>query len=283
MQRQAVREKAENVKEIRELIQKYDSIGIANLYKVRASQLQELRKKLWNSAYLRVIKNSLMERAIPDSKAGSSIKELKEYVKGSNLFLFTNLNPFKLALILERSKIKAIAKAGDIASEDVVVPAGNTGLPPGPIISQLGSVGIPTRIESGSVWVNRDTVVAKEGETISQSLAPILSKLGIKAVEMGLRLKVVYDNGVIIPENQLDIDLNEYKKNLSEAYAQAMNLSLNAAVPTSENIAMLVQIATAETYNLAFNAGIPTPETISDLLRKAHHEALALSKITSKQ
>jgi large subunit ribosomal protein L10 len=264
MQRQAVREKAENVKEIREIIQKYESIGIANLYKVRASQLQELRKKLENSAYLRVIKNSLMERAISDSKAGSNIKELKEYVKGSNLFLFTNLNPFKLALILEKSKIKAIAKAGDTAAENVVVPAGNTGLQPGPIISQLGSVGILTRIESGSV-------------------APVLSKLGIKAVEMGLTLKVVYDKGVIIPENQLSLDLNEYKKNLGEAYAQAMNLSLNAAVPTSENISMLVQISAAEAYNLAFSAGVPTAETISDLLKKAYYEALALSEKISKQ
>jgi len=283
MQRQVLREKAENVKEIRELMQKYESIGIASLYKVRASQLQELRRKLEKNAYLRVIKNSLMERAISDSKAGGNIKELKGYLQGPNLFLFTNINPFKLALILQRSKIKAFAKVGDVAAEDVVVPEGNTGLPPGPIISQLGSVGIPTRIESGSVWVNRDTVVAEEGETISQSLAPVLSKLGIKSVEMGLTLKVVYDNGVIIPEEQLSLDLDEYRKNLGEAYAQAMNLSLNTAIPAPENIAMLVQIAAAEAYNLAFSAGVPTPEIISDLLRKAHYEALALSEKIPKQ
>ena len=283
MQRQVLREKAENVKEIRELMQKYESIGIASLYKVRASQLQELRRKLEKNAYLRVIKNSLMERAISDSKAGGNIKELKGYLQGPNLFLFTNINPFKLALILQRSKIKAFAKVGDVAAEDVVVPEGNTGLPPGPIISQLGSVGIPTRIESGSVWVNRDTVVAEEGETISQSLAPVLSKLGIKSVEMGLTLKVVYDNGVIIPEEQLSLDLDEYRKNLGEAFAQAMNLSLNTAIPAPENIAMLVQIAAAEAYNLAFSAGVPTPEIISDLLRKAHYEALALSEKIPKQ
>jgi large subunit ribosomal protein L10 len=283
MQRQVLLEKAENVKEIRELIQKYESIGVASLYKVRASQLQELRRNLEKDAYLRVIKNSLIERAISDFKADSNINELKEYVKGPNLFLFTNLNPFKLSLILEKNRIKALAKAGDIAYEDIVVPAGNTGLPPGPIISQMGSVGIQTRIESGSVWVNRDTVVAKEGETISQSLAPILSKLGIKAVEMGLTLKVIYDHGVIIPEDQLRLDLGEYRKNLNEAFAQAMNLSLNAAVPTPENIAILVKIAASEAYNLAFNAGVPTPETISDLLKKAHREALALSETIPKQ
>lgn len=283
MQRQVLLKKAEKVKEIRDVIQKYNVIGIASLHKVRASQLQQLRRNLEKIAHLRVIKNELMKRAISESEGKPNLEKLKEHLKGSNLFLFTNLNPFKLVLLLEKSKVKDFAKAGDIATEDVIVPAGNTGLPPGPIISQLGSVGIRTRIESGSVWVNRDTVVARKGEVISESLAPVLSKLGIKSVEMGLLLKVVYDEGLIIPEEELKLNLEEYKQNLSEAYMQAFNLSLNAAYPTRENISMLIQIAAMKAYNLALNASIPTPETIKDLIRKAYLEAAALSsKIQEK-
>jgi len=283
LQRQVLLKKAEKVKEIRDVIQKYNVIGIASLHKVRASQLQQLRRNLEKIAHLRVIKNELMKRAISESEGKPNLEKLKEHLKGSNLFLFTNLNPFKLVLLLEKSKVKDFAKAGDIATEDVIVPAGNTGLPPGPIISQLGSVGIRTRIESGSVWVNRDTVVARKGEVISESLAPVLSKLGIKSVEMGLLLKVVYDEGLIIPEEELKLNLEEYKQNLSEAYMQAFNLSLNAAYPTRENISMLIQIAAMKAYNLALNASIPTPETIKDLIRKAYLEAAALSsKIQEK-
>ena len=277
MQRQVLLQKAEKVEETKKLLRKYKTIGIANLYKVRASQLQELRKRLKGIAYLRVIKNTLMERAISELKDLPNIEKLKDYLKGSNLFLFTEINPFKLVLILEKSKVKGFAKAGDVASEDIVVPAGNTGLAPGPIISQLGSVGIPTRIESGSVWINRDTVVARKGEVISQSLAAILSKLGIKAIEAGLSLKVVYDNGLIIHEEDLVIDLEEYKQRISEAHLEAFNLSLNAAYPTAENITALLQVAVSEAYRLALNADVPTPETIEDLIRKAHLEALALS------
>jgi large subunit ribosomal protein L10 len=276
-----LREKAENVKQIRDVILKYKAIGIASLHKVRSIQLQELRKKLHDTAHIRVIKNSLVERAISDSAIPNADK-LKEYVKGSNVFLFTNLNPFKLARLLEKSKVKAVAKVGDVTAEDAVVPAGNTGLPPGPVISQLNSVGIQTRIESGSVWVNRDTVVLKKGGIVSESLAPILSKLGIKPVEMGLTLRAVYDSGVIIPEEQLRLDLDEYKKNLSEAYTEAFSLSLNAAVPMPENIAVLLQIAFANAHNLALNASIISPETVEDLVRKAHFEANALAaKISS--
>jgi len=277
LQRQVILKKSEKVKEIRDLVQKFEAIGIADLRKVRAHQLQELKRELKDTAYLRVAKNALVERAISESKDKPNIERLRENLKGSNLLLFTNLNPFKLALILERSKMKALAKAGDIATDDVIVPAGNTGQPPGPIISQLGSVGIPTRIESGSVWVNRDTVVAKKGDIISESLAPILSKLGIKSVEMGLSLKAIYDDGIVIPEEQLRLNLDDHRRSLIEAYMQAFNLSLNAAYTVHENISLLIKIASQEAYNLAINAGIPSSETIKDLVMKAYLEAMALS------
>jgi len=277
LQRQVILEKSEKVKEIRDLVQKFEAIGIADLRKVRAHQLQELRRELKNTAYLRVAKNALVERAISESEDKPNIEMLRENLKGSNLLLFTNLNPFKLALILERSKVKAFAKAGDIATDDVIVPAGNTGQPPGPIISQLGSVGIPTRIESGSVWVNRDTVVARKGDVISESLAPILSKLGIKPVEMGLSLKAVYDDGIVILGEQLRLNLDDHRKSLIEAYTQAFNISLDAAYPVPENISLLIKIASQEAYNLAINASIPSSETIRDLIMKAYFEAMALS------
>ncbi|MDH5795166.1 MAG: 50S ribosomal protein L10 [Candidatus Bathyarchaeota archaeon] len=277
MQRQVLIQKAGKVKEIKDLIQKYDALGIASLHKVRASQLQVLRRKLEDTAHLCVIKNALAERAIAESEGKPNIGKLRDYLGGSNLFLLTNLNPFKLVLILERSKVRGFAKAGDVATEDVVVPAGNTGLAPGPIISQLSSAGVRTRIESGSVWVNRDTVVARKGDVVSQSLAPVLSKLGMKPMEMGLSLKVFYDDGFIMSEEDLQLSLDEYKQNLGEAFVQAFNLSLNAAYPTAENIAMLVQIAASEAYNVAFNANLPSPETIKDLVRKAYFEAVALS------
>jgi len=283
LQRQVLLQKAEKVKEIRSLFEAYKAVGVANLYKVRASQLQELRRKLEGTACFRVIKNSLARRAIVECQGKTKIEELKEYLQGSNLFVFTNLNPFKLALLLEKSKVKDYAKVGDIATEDIVVPSGNTGIPPGPMISQLSSVGILTRIESGSVFINRNTVVAKKGEAISESLAPILSKLGIKPIEMGLSAKVVYDDGIIIREEELKLNPEEYTKNIGEAFAQALNLSLNAAYPTTENIFTLLQIAALESHNLAVNADIMASEIMPELIRKAYAEAIILdSKIQVK-
>lgn len=226
---------------------------------------------------MRVIKNTLMKRAIENCNEKPELKKLEKHLTGPNVFLFTNMNPFKLALLIEKSKVRMVAKAGDIASFDIVVPAGNTGQPPGPIISQLNAVGLPTRIESGSVWITKDTLVARKGEVISERLASVLSKLGIKAVEAGLILKVAYDEGLVIEGEQLKVDVNETKKQFENAHADAFKLSIGIAYPTKENIQVLLQIAYQEAYALSLGAAIPTKETISDLIRKAHAEMLSLS------
>ena len=277
MSKQVVMQKAAQVEEITKLLNEHKAVGIASLQKVRAAQLQEMKKKLKDVANIRVIKNTLMRRAVTECKDKPSLEKLEPLLSGSNIFLFTDLNPFKLSILLDRGRVKTTAKAGDIAAMDVVVPAGNTGQPPGPVISQLNSVGLPTRIEAGSVWINKDTMVAKKGDVINARLASVLSKLGIKPVEVGLILKSVYENGLLIMDDQLHIDLDSFRKNLIEASSDALNLSLNAGYITPDNASLLLQTAHREAFNLALNAGIPTSETIGDLLRKAHAEASNLS------
>ena len=274
---QILQEKIGEVEEIAELVRKHKVIGIASLQKVRAAQLQAFKKNLAGTVYMRVFKNTLMRRAVENCKERPELSKLMEYLTGPNVYLLTDLNPFNLVLMLEKGKVKTTAKSGDIAAFDVVVPAGNTGQPPGPIISQLNAVGLPTRIESGSVWVNKDTLVVKKGEVISERLASILSKLGIKPVEAGLAMKIAFDEGLIITEEQLRLDVDGTRKNVESAFADAFALSLSVAYPTEDNMVALLQIAHREAYSLSVNAAAPTKETIEDLIRKAHMEMLSLS------
>jgi large subunit ribosomal protein L10 len=274
---QVLQQKVKEVEEITDLIKKYRVVGIANLQKVRAAQMQEFKKNLAEKVYMRVMKNTLIKLAIENCKEKPDLKKLEEHLQGSNVYIFTDEDPFKLALILERGKVKTTAKSGDLAAFDVVVPAGNTGQPPGPIISQLNAVGLPTRIESGSVWINKDTLVVKKGEAINERLASMLSKLGVKPVESGLAMTYVYEDGLIITQEQLRIDLEETKHDIKRAYADSLALSLSAAYPTEENMPILLQIAHSQAYALSLNAAIPTEETIEDLIRKANAEMLSLS------
>ena len=276
--RQSTLLKADEVKELKDILSKYNTVAIASLEKVRSAQLQKLRQKLQKDAYMRVIKNSLITRAVSETTDKAGLEKFQEYLTGPNLFLFTSMNPYKLVILLEKSRVLATAKAGDLAAFDVVVPAGNTGLPPGPIISQFTAVGLRTRIESGSVWVAKATTVVKEGEPISTQLASLLSKLGIKPVEAGLSLKVVYDDGLVLTEDELTIDIGAFRKNVEEAHQSAFNLSLKAAITIPENMSYLLRIAHQEAYSLALNAGIVNKDTVSDLIRKANMEMQSLSE-----
>ncbi len=165
---------------------------------------------------------------------------------------------------------------------DVVIPAGNTGQPPGPIISQLNAVGLPTRIESGSVWVSKDTLVVRKGEAINERLAAVLSKLGVKAVEAGLSMTAVYDEGLMITGDQLKIDVDGTRKSVEQSHGVAFALSLSIAYPTSENIQALLQTAHQKAFALSLSAAVPTKENIADLLRKAHTQMLSLSTTVEK-
>jgi large subunit ribosomal protein L10 len=273
---QVLEEKIGEVEEIKELLKGYKYIAIASLQKVRAPQLQELKKSLAGKVYMRVLKNTLTKLAI-DTMETDDLKKLDDYLEGANLFLFTDINPFKLALLLERGKVKTTAKSGDISAMDVVIPEGSTGQPPGPIISQLNAVGLPTRIESGSVWVSKDTLVVRKGESISERLAALLSKLGVKAVEAGLAMKVVLDEGMIITGDLLKVDVEATRKSIEQSSNEAFALTLSIAYPTPENMDALLQIAHKEAFALALNAAVPTKETIKDIIQKAHTEMLSLN------
>jgi large subunit ribosomal protein L10 len=278
---QVLQEKMSEVEEIKELLTGYKYIGIASLHKVRAAQLQALKKNLTGKVYMRVLKNSLIKFAIEDL-GKDDLKKLEDHLEGSNLFLFTDLNPFKLSILLERGKVTTTAKSGDIAAIDVTIPAGSTGQPPGPIISQLNAVGLPTRIESGSVWVSKDTLVVRKGEVISERLAAVLSKLGVKAVEAGLSMNAVLDEGLIIGGDLLKVDVEATRKSIEQNHQNAFALSLTIAYPTTENIAALLQTAHQEAFILALNAAVPAKETIADLIRKAHTEMLSLNHAVEK-
>jgi large subunit ribosomal protein L10 len=272
---QVLDQKSSEVEAIKEIFKEYKSVGIASLQKVRASQLQELKKSMKGQVYLRVLKNTLFKIAIEEMNQ-AELKKLEEYLEGSNVFLFTDLNPFKLALMLEKGKVKTFAKAGDTAAEDVIVPSSNTGQPPGPVISQLNGVGLPTRIENGSVWVSKDTLVVRRGEVINDRLAGVLSKLGIKSVELGISMRAVYDNGMMIKGDQLKVDVAEAKRSVEVSNQEAFALALEIGYASKDTIKPLLQRAHQKAVALSVGSAFPTKETIGDLIRKANAEATSL-------
>jgi large subunit ribosomal protein L10 len=281
LERASIKRKAQRVEDLSNLINEYNVVAFASLNKVRAAQLQELAKRFRSEIFMKVSKNILVKRALEQSDK-PNIQDLTEHLEGSNTLLFTNMNPFTLSLTLEKNKIKATAKAGDIAPEDIIIPAGNTGLPPGPAISELNDAGIRTRIEAGSVWVIRETTVASKGDAIQPNVASVLSKLDIRPLEVGLRVVAAYEDGLVFSTNQLLPDVESLRIQFADASTHAYNLAMASSYPTSQTIGSLLQLAHLNARNLAINTIFLTSDTTIDILAKAYQQMQALSQELAK-
>ena len=274
--------KKEKVAELEDLTNSHEIIGIVNLADIPAKQLQTMRKSLGDNAILKMSRKNFIKIALENSDK-EEVEGLADYLEGQPAMVFTKMNPFKLFKILEDSKTEAPAKAGSIAPADIVVPAGDTSFPPGPILGELQQVGIPAKIDKGSIVVTDDAKIVDEGEEIPKAVADILTKLEIHPMEVGIDLLAVCEGDTIYTADVLAIDEEETIQTLANAYQSAINLSVYAGILNSESAPLLIQKAARDALNLAINANILTSETTDKILSKAYAQMLAVAKLLSSE
>jgi large subunit ribosomal protein L10 len=268
--------KVETIDRVSALAQKYPVLAVTSLSKVRASQLMAVRKALREHAEVYVVKNKLAIRGL--QKAGiKNADELLSHLTGQNALIFSTYDPFKLFLTLDKNKVYLPARAGDKAPDDIMVPAGNTNLPAGPVLSEFREAGIQTKIEGGSIWVNKDSVAVKKGAVITPKLASLLSKLNIKPIRAGLTIALAYENGLIYAGELVAINLEEYRRSLVEAYTSSRGLAIVIGYVTKETAPDILAKAYREALSLAVEAGIVDKETAPLILGKAEAQAAALT------
>jgi large subunit ribosomal protein L10 len=261
------------------LIKEYPIIGALNMENLPAPQLQVMRGQLRNKVVMRMTKRRLIKIAIEQAKADKKgIEKLEQYLKGMPALLFSKENPFKLYKILKKSKSSAPAKAGQTAPKDIFVQAGPTPFAPGPVIGELGALGVKTAVEGGKVTIQKDTVVVREGEVIKANAAGMLTRLGIEPMEIGLDLVAVYEDGTIYSKNILDIDEKQVLANLQNAHRWSLNLAVESGYFTKDTINMLVPKAFNEAKALALEANIMADAVAEELIAKAEAQAKGLKE-----
>ena len=269
--------KKKEVEDIKNLIKSYPLFGMAGISGIPAKQLQKMRRNLKDIAVLKVARNTFIRRALEES--GEDARKMNEYIDVQTLLVFTEQNPFKLYKLLEQTKTPAPIKAGAVAPNDITVVKGPTGFPPGPILGEMQSAGIPAAIENGKVSIRETKVVAKEGEVVSQKLATMLTRLEIYPMLVGLDLRAVFEAGSIFKPDVLAIDESKYFSDFLQAAKQAFNLSINVAYPTSTTITALISKAVSESRNIGINVAIFEPELMEALLGKAQAQMMSVASV----
>lgn len=277
--------KRETIENLKVQLLAYPIIGLVKIDNIGARIVQQMRKELRTEATIIMAKNSLMRIAVSEVKKEiKGIEKLLDYIVGSCAFLLTKTNPYRLASFMDKNKIPAPAKAGQIAPNDVIIRPMNTGIPPGPVIAELQSLGLKTKIEGGQIRIVEEEVVTKEGERVNRTVALLLRRLNIDPFEAGLSFAVAFENGTILPGDALIIDFDYYEQNLRWAYNSALNLAINAGVVTKQSIAMIFANANQFAINLSVNSAFITEKTLSMILSTAVQRSMNVAaQIASKK
>jgi large subunit ribosomal protein L10 len=268
--------KTQMYQQLQEIPKQYKVLALVKMTKVRASQILPLRKKLKGEVEFVSIKDKVAQKALEKLDV-PGIKEMIGELTGQCLFMFTNMSPFKLNVLLAKNKIMLAARGGDISSIDIVVPEKNTGIAPGPMLTEFKEAGIPTKIDQGTIWISKETTPVKKGGVINEKLAPLLGKLDIKPVEAGIALYSAIEEGLKYSEDEMVIDVEKIRDEFAQAHQQAISLSIEAAYVTPENIGQILSKAAQSARSVSIESGFMTDETKEQILQKADAQAKALA------
>ena len=274
--------KIDSVEELTTIIKESKMIGLVNVEGVGAKQLQGIRDSLRGSAVIKMSRNTLMIRALEKSTK-KGMKDLIGYVSGPVAFVFSEQDPFVLSKFLSENRAAAPAKGGQISPKDIVILAMNTGVAPGPFISELAGLKIPSRVKGGSIHITADTVAVKAGDVISNAMAMMLSRLGIEPMELQLTLIAAYTDGEVLTADSFVIDLEALFNQVLLGHQYAVNLSVNTGIPTEETMSLIITKASIEAKSLVRTIGFFVPEMLNEFLSKANSEALALAMAASEK
>jgi large subunit ribosomal protein L10 len=271
------KKKAQMYQQLQELPKKYKVIALVRMEKVRSSQLLPLRKKFKGEVEIISVKDKVAQKALASSKI-PAIEKMIEKLVGQCVLIFTNMSPFKLNILFGKNKIMLPARGGDRASIEVVIKAGNTGITPGPILTDFKEAGIATKIDQGTIWITKDSTAAKKGDVISVKLATLLSKLDVKPIEAGIVLNSALEENLVYNQEELVIDVEKYRKAFAQAHHEALALSVEIGYVTKENVNTIISRASQQARSLAIESGVLTEETKEQTLQRAHNKARALTR-----
>ena len=266
------------VANIAELLKTPGTLAIIDTAGVPADLFLTMRAKLRGDMTLKIMKKTLIRLAWKEAGLDTSLIEdaLDASIQPA-IVHSTTLSAFSLFSSLDETRDGRAAKPGDVAPKDITVEAQDTGMPPGPIVGELNSIGIPAKIMKGSVHISKNVTAIEEGEVFDGDLGMMLDKLGIRPIEIGLILRGALDDGVWFLPNTLDIDHDQVRNDVIGAVAAAFNLACNMSWASPLTTPTLVSLAAQRALSLAIETGWVSEASAPHLLARAQARMLALA------
>ncbi len=264
-----------------DLFKTYKNVAVIEVAHINDKQIQTMRRILREKAVFRMSKKSLQLRAIEKFKNESKKENLDEFanhIPGQSSLIFTNIDLFELKKIFHENEWMVPAKPNEISPVDIWVPAGDTGLPTGQVISELNmTLRLPTRIMNDTIHIREDTRTHKAGDLVNVKQAAVLKKLGITPIESLIKIHFAWSDGEIIPEEILYMDIEQFKQDVATAYRQALGILFEMPYLLEDMIGDYIRKAASEANilnTIIFGEGIlvPTQEEEPEVEEKEPEE-----------
>jgi len=194
--------------------------------------MHQIRVALRGKGVVLMGKNTMVRRALRTLLAElPQYERLLPHVRGNIGFVFTGADLKEIREIITSNKVAAPARAGMLATVDVTIPGGNTGMEPGKT-SFFQALGIPTKIARGTIEITSDLKLIEANNKVGASEATLLNLLNISPFTYGMGVAQIYDQGQVFVPSVLDVDEKDLLDRFLSAVKTIASLSLGLNYPT---------------------------------------------------
>lgn len=218
------------------LIDEYPRCFMVGVDNVGSKQMQQIRIALRGKAEVLMGKNTMMRKAIRGHiETNPALEKLLPHIRGNVGFVFTKGDLTEIRTIILENKVRAPAKAGGIATDEVNIQPMNTGMGPEKT-SFFQALNIPTKISKGTIEILNEVKLLGAGDKVGASEATLLNMLNVSPFTFGLLIQQVYDSGTVFEPSILDITDDDLRARFMEGVVNLACVSLAIGYPTVASV-----------------------------------------------
>lgn len=273
-------QKVSFVDEHKKMLKAYKVVGIVQLKGVPDRLLQSTKNQLKAKTKFVLGRKTLLQRIL---ESNANTKPLAADLTDTSAIILSNEDPFELYQKFKSNSLRLAAKPGQVSPDDVSVQAGETGIQPGQTVTDLKSAGIDVQIQKGKVVIAKDKVVVKKGEVITANLAKALHTLDILPFMAVIEPASLLADGMIFTKKVLGISQESTTQELMLCFRNALTVCLKAKIINAYTINNFITEAYNGALHLGIEAKIPDSGIVELLLARAASEAAALNSTVGSE
>ena len=195
-------DKEKLVEAIRVALTEFSHVYTFDYANLRTKYLKEMRLERAGDSRMFLGNNRVMALALgrdEEESAAPNLFKLSKYVKGNAGILFTNLPKAVIKKYFHEDFVRDdFARTGNVAPQDVVIPAGAlpTEVFPHTMVEQLARLGLPVKLDRGIVTIREDTTICKAGAALTPESSQLLKLFGVMTVQFRVQLTAHWTAGV---------------------------------------------------------------------------------------